>query len=218
MVLLQLGSVLMPMAPMFPPKATWYTGSGLLPVAMLVPEGHATVRAILIWVAYIATQDHGDLRAQAATKGHAWVCGPAVGGVCVDFCAPYYPWGPHKLYVLKSENHDELAQAFSGHGRCGPAPCWLMQWESWYRWPWPWEVWPYCSPGHRRADPDGMGTEESAVPEEAQIDQLSYHPGSHPVLWVSLPQHLSHLWPAGKREGTGPVESELQGLHNSRQQ
>lgn len=45
-----------------------------------------------------------------------------MGGVCVDFCAPYYHWGPREPYVLKSEDHDELAQGFSGHGRSGPAP------------------------------------------------------------------------------------------------
>ena len=49
-------------------------------------------------------------------------------------------------------------------------------------------------------------------------DQLSYHPGTRPGLWVGTPQPLSHLRPAGARDGTSPVELRLQDLHDSGQQ
>lgn len=38
----------------------------------------------------LATWDHSDLRAQAAAKGHVWVCGPAASAVCVDVCGSCY--------------------------------------------------------------------------------------------------------------------------------
>lgn len=41
---------------------------------------------------------------------------------------------------------------------------------------------------------------------EAQTAQLSYHPGLHPQLFVSPPQHLPHQWPSGVQEVTGPAE------------
>ena len=34
---------------------------------------HVATGVMLIWVACAATQDHGNIRAQAAAEGHVWV-------------------------------------------------------------------------------------------------------------------------------------------------
>ena len=60
----------------------------------------------------------------------------------------------------------------------------------------------------------GGGTETSpcgADKEEPAADQLSYHPGPHPGLWVGSPQNL-HLWTAGARERASPADPKLQDL------
>lgn len=42
-----------------------------------------------------------------------------------------------------------------------------------------------------------------------QVDQLSYHLGQDPRLWVGSPQHLLHLWTAGAHEEAGPTDQKL---------
>jgi hypothetical protein len=59
----------------------------------------------------------------------------------------------------------------------------------------------------RAADPGGVSAGELAG------DQLSYHPGPDPELWVR-----THLWTAGVCEEGGPADPKLQDLHDTKQQ
>lgn len=60
----------------------------------------------------------------------------------------------------------------------------------------------------------GFALHQSRVPDL----QLIYHPRTHPVLWVGPPQPLPHLLSARIWEGTDPMESQPQDLHNLGQQ
>lgn len=45
---------------------------------MLVPEGHATTKTKLIWVACTVIQGHCIFWVLAAAKGHVCVCDPTI--------------------------------------------------------------------------------------------------------------------------------------------
>lgn len=42
------------------------------------------------WVAFTATSDHGVNQAQAAARGHFWVCGPTASSVYINVNGSYY--------------------------------------------------------------------------------------------------------------------------------
>lgn len=81
-------------------------------MALLVSEGCVAARAILIWVA----QSHGVDQAWIAAESHAWVCGLAAAGICIDLDGLCYHRGLYEPCVMKSECPAEPAPPFTGPG------------------------------------------------------------------------------------------------------
>lgn len=61
---------------------------------MLVSEGHAATRAILICLIHPFTWCHGDIQVWAAVKDHVWVCCSTADGVGVNVQGKCYDREP----------------------------------------------------------------------------------------------------------------------------
>lgn len=105
------------------------------PETTLVSENHAVARAILIWVAWTATQGHVTSRPKLLPRT---MSGSVVLLGSVLIFVSLYHQGPYEACVLKSEGHAELALPFAGPGKSVPIP-------------------------HHGHEPDGLGTGELAL-------------------------------------------------------
>lgn len=70
------------------------------------------------------------------------------------------------------------------------------------------KVGPICHHGCGRA---GYAPCLRKMVPAGQTDQLSFHAGKYPGLWIATAQHLSNLWCDGVREGTDPDLHDAEG-------
>lgn len=127
----------------------------------------------------IVTRGRGDIQAQAAAYGHVWVRDPSTAGVCV-VCP--------------------LLVSPQGLTRTMCEPRWRMRAMLSHTLP----HWELTGPSlHHGLD---KTIHLWGLVLAVWSEQPSYHPETHPGLYVSTDQHLTHVW-SGVCEGTGPAGS-----------